>query len=82
MRTQVVLQKWGNSIALRLTGNLKTVPGFSVGDIVNVEISEKGLFVEKPARRRLSEAELLAGITPVTAHADEIATPFNEEVYY
>lgn len=75
MRTQVVLQKWGNSIALRLTGNLKTVPGFSVGDIVNVEISEKGLFVEKPARRRLSEAELLAGITPVTAHADEIAPP-------
>ncbi|EFD4951184.1 TPA: AbrB/MazE/SpoVT family DNA-binding domain-containing protein [Escherichia coli] len=82
MRTQVVLQKWGNSIALRLTGNLKTVPGFSVGDIVNVEISEKGLFVEKPARRRLSEAELLAGITPVIAHADEIATPFNEEVDY
>ncbi|EPP0307338.1 AbrB/MazE/SpoVT family DNA-binding domain-containing protein [Escherichia coli] len=82
MRTQVVLQKWGNSIALRLTGNLKTVPGFSVGDIVNVEISEKGLFVEKPARRRLSEAELLAGIKPVTAHADEIATPFNEEVDY
>ncbi|HHV7453898.1 TPA: AbrB/MazE/SpoVT family DNA-binding domain-containing protein [Escherichia coli] len=82
MRTQVVLQKWGNSIALRLTGNLKTVPGFSVGDIVNVEISEKGLFVEKPARRRLSEAELLAGITPVTAHEDEIATPFNEEVDY
>ncbi|HAW0791576.1 TPA: transcriptional regulator [Escherichia coli] len=82
MRTQVVLQKWGNSIALRLTGNLKTVPGFSVGDIVNVEISEKGLFVEKPARRRLSEAELLAGITPVTAHADEIATPFNKEVDY
>ncbi|HEI7004133.1 TPA: transcriptional regulator, partial [Escherichia coli] len=55
---------------------------FSVGDIVNVEISEKGLFVEKPARRRLSEAELLAGITPVIAHADEIATPFNEEVDY
>ncbi|WP_246769512.1 hypothetical protein [Escherichia sp. E2593] len=47
MRTQVVLQKWGNSIALRLTGNLKTVPGFSVGDIVNVEISEKGLFCRK-----------------------------------
>ncbi|EMB7581178.1 transcriptional regulator [Escherichia coli] len=82
MRTQVVLQKWGNSIALRLTGNLKTVPGFSVGDIVNVEISEKGLFVEKPVRRRLSEAELLVGITPVTAHADEIATPFHEEVDY
>ncbi|MFP1452450.1 hypothetical protein ACLB1N_14950 [Escherichia coli] len=53
-----------------------------MGDIVNVEISEKGLFVEKPARRRLSEAELLAGITRVTAHADEIATPFNEEVDY
>ncbi|END74494.1 putative programmed cell death antitoxin MazE [Escherichia coli P0299483.1] len=53
-----------------------------MGDIVNVEISEKGLFVEKPARRRLSEAELLAGITPVTAHADEIAPPFNEEVDY
>ncbi|EFP2749322.1 transcriptional regulator, partial [Salmonella enterica] len=40
MRTQAVLQKWGNSIALRLTGNLKTVPGFEAGDRVDIEINE------------------------------------------
>ncbi|EHJ6868230.1 transcriptional regulator [Escherichia coli] len=79
MRTQVTLQKWGNSIALRLTGNLKTVPGFSAGDVVDVEISEKGLIVEKPVRPRLTEAVLLAGLTPFSAHADEVATLLDKE---
>lgn len=71
--------KWGNSIALRLTGNLKTVPGFSAGDVVDVEISEKGLIVEKPVRPRLTEAVLLAGLTPFSAHADEAATLLDKE---
>ncbi|EDW0698487.1 transcriptional regulator [Salmonella enterica subsp. enterica] len=82
MRTQAVLQKWGNSIALRLTGNLKTVPGFEAGDRVDIEINESGLVVQKAARPRLSESELLAGISPYMAHADEMISPVGREVDY
>ena len=53
--------------------------GFSAGDVVDVEISEKGLIVEKPVRPRLTEAVLLAGLTPFSAHADEAATLLDKE---
>ncbi|EAP7645212.1 transcriptional regulator [Salmonella enterica] len=82
MRTQAVLQKWGNSIALRLTGNLKTVPGFEAGDRVDIEINEAGLVIQKVTRPHLSESELLSGLTPYMAHADEIASPVSREVDY
>ncbi|MCL2895347.1 AbrB/MazE/SpoVT family DNA-binding domain-containing protein [Brenneria tiliae] len=82
MRTQAVLQKWGNSIALRLSGNLKTIPNFEVGDTVDIEISEKGLIIQKAVKRQLSEADLLAGLSAYSAHADELAAPSDGEVTY
>lgn len=82
MRTQAILQKWGNSIALRLSGNLKTIPNFEAGDAVDIEVSEKGLFIQKAAKRQFSEADLLAGLSAYTAHADELATPLAGEITY
>ncbi|AXD41176.1 transcriptional regulator [Salmonella enterica] len=82
MRTQAVLQKWGNSIALRLTGNLKTVPGFEAGDRVDIEINEAGLSIQKATRPHLSESELLSGLSPYLAHADEMASPMGGEADY
>ncbi|HGG6071807.1 TPA: transcriptional regulator [Salmonella enterica subsp. diarizonae] len=82
MRTQAVLQKWGNSIALRLTGNLKTVPGFEAGDRVDIEINEAGLAIQKATGQHLSESELLSGLSPYMAHADEITAPVSGEVDY
>ncbi|MCL2899847.1 AbrB/MazE/SpoVT family DNA-binding domain-containing protein [Brenneria tiliae] len=82
MRTQAVLQKWGNSIALRLSGNLKTIPNFEVGDTVDIEISEKGLIIQKAMKRQLREADLLAWLSAYSAHADELAAPSDGEVTY
>ncbi|EHK90257.1 hypothetical protein [Aggregatibacter actinomycetemcomitans] len=70
LRQQATLGLWGKCIGLRLTGNLRTVPQFSAGDVVDIEISENGLYISK-SQRKLTEADLLKGITTYNAHADE-----------
>ncbi len=80
MHAQAVLQKWGNSIALRLSGNLKTIPHFEAGDTVDIEIGEQGLTIRKAAKPRFTEADLLLGLTPHAAHADEHITPAGREL--
>ncbi|CNB87284.1 ChpR family protein [Yersinia frederiksenii] len=82
MRTQATLQKWGNSVALRLSGNLKTIPNFEVGDTVDIDISEQGLVIQKVVKKPLTEESLLAGLTAYTAHADELAQPTERELDY
>lgn len=82
MHIQTVLEEWGKGITLRLTGNLKTVPGFEAGDLVDIEINEAGLVIQKATRPHLSESKLLSGLTPYIAHADEITAPVSREVDY
>ena len=77
MKVRTEIKKWGNSLALRVSGPMTTVPDFSAGDPVTVDVSERGLVV-KPANPRrepliYAESELLASLTPDTAHADELA---------
>ena len=82
MRIQAKIQKWGNSLALRLTGPMKSVPQFEQDMLVDVEVTEKWIKVA-PVRPKLkvpySEAELLADLSPEGAHADEIATINDKE---
>ncbi|EOZ1711802.1 AbrB/MazE/SpoVT family DNA-binding domain-containing protein [Yersinia enterocolitica] len=82
MRAQATLQKWGNSVALRLSGNLKTIPNFEVGDIVDIDISEQGLVIQKVVKKPLTEESLLAGLSAYTAHADELTHPTKRELDY
>ena len=85
MHVQSKLSKWGNSLGLRITGLLKTIPHFTENMLVDIEINEKGLFIKpSPLNRRkkllFSEAELLQGLTKKTAHADELAIISNKEL--
>lgn len=80
MRTQATLQKWGNSIALRLSGNLKSIPQFEEGDVVDVEITEEGLHIRKAEKKNVTEADLLMGLSAYTAHADELVKPTDREL--
>lgn len=82
MRTQATLQKWGNSIALRLSGSLKSIPQFEEGDVVDIEISEEGLQIRKADKQKVTEASLLSGLSAYTAHADELAKPTDRELDY
>ncbi len=81
MRTKV--QCWGNSLAIRLTGAARTVPHFAENMFVDLEISEEGIHIrpEKKALKRLplTEAQLLEGMTPALAHADELICPIQQE---
>lgn len=86
MKIESEIKKWGNSLALRVTGVMAELPNFRDGTKVVVEVSAEGIIV-KPAhppgkRLRLpySEEELLADLDPDTAHADELATPVAAEM--
>ena len=77
MQVRAEIKKWGNSAALNISGPMATVPNLSAGDSVTVDVSERGLVI-KPSNSCTGpliydESELIAGLTPETAHADELA---------
>jgi antitoxin MazE len=86
MKVHSEIKKWGNSLALRVTGVMADLPNFKDGTKVIVEVSEEGITVKplRPPRRKsrltYSEKELLADLCPETAHADELATPLATEM--
>ena len=85
MKIESEIKKWGNSLALRVTGVMAEMPGFAAGVKVIVEVSEEGIIVKPAAPRQgavglpYSESSLLEGLTPATAHADELAEPGGKE---
>ena len=86
MKVESEIKKWGNSLALRVTGIMAELPNFVAGTKVIVEVSEEGIMVKpmpsQDRKRHLpySEQELLADLTPQSAHADELATPLAIEL--
>lgn len=79
------IQKWGNSLALRITGPARAIPGFKEGMEVNIEVSEQGIKVRpvQPKKRlklTYTEADFLKGLTPQKAHADELADFLSDEM--
>lgn len=86
MKIETEIKKWGNSLALRVTGIMAELPRLEAGTKVTVDVSSEGLVV-KPTVGKLGtlrfpygECELLAGITPDKAHADALANPTENEV--
>ena len=84
MKIHTTIQKWGNSLAIRITGPLKTIPHFTANMPVEIEVNEKGLtihpFIQK--KRKLlvfNEAQLLKGLTAKNVHADEIVDIHHRE---
>jgi antitoxin MazE len=67
------IQKWGNSLALRIPKAVAEIAGFSEGHEVELVV-EEGRVVVKPVRkRRYTLDELVAGITEENRH-EEIDT--------
>ncbi|MGH8278806.1 MAG: AbrB/MazE/SpoVT family DNA-binding domain-containing protein [Gammaproteobacteria bacterium] len=81
-----VIQPWGNSLGLRITRPLAQTARIRKGSRVTIEVVKEGLLVkaEAPAKRPLklpfSEAELVHGLTPRKAHADELPVPLVSEL--
>lgn len=72
--TKVV--KWGNSLAIRLSGALREVPNFKQGEL-SIAISREGFSVKKIQQTpKFTEAELLADLTPENCHANLVPEKF------
>lgn len=76
-RFQATVQPWGNSLGLRITKAIGEMAHLERGSKVSIEITSEGLLIrplppERTARLPYSEEELLQGLTPHTAHADEL----------
>ena len=75
---ETTIQPWGNSLGLRITQPMSQLAHLGRGDTVIVEVTEEGLSV-RPKNKiskqlPFTEKELIAGLTPHTAHADELPT--------
>jgi antitoxin MazE len=86
MKVETEIKRWGNSLALRVSGLMAEIPGFTEGMKVAVTVTEDGLVV-KPVPLEVregalpySERQLLRGLDADSAHADELAEPSSSEL--
>lgn len=87
MKVEAKIQKWGNGLALRVSGVMRDIPHFEAGNIVEVDIDEKGFSVVKLKQNKnklfpFTEVQLLENITPELAHADLLAEPLDSEFLF
>ncbi len=83
MLVNTKIQKWGNGLALRVSGLLRDIPHFQSGDEVQIEVNEEGFIVKKvkPSKKAMpfSEDEIIKGLNP--DHAELVVTSFLETEY-
>ena len=85
MKIESEIKKWGNSLALRVTGVMAELPKFTAGTKGIVEVSEEGIVVKPVIKHKgkvlpYTENALLADMTPENAHSDELAIPVGPEL--
>ncbi len=86
MKVETEIKKWGNSLALRVTGIMADLPQFKAGTKVTVDVTEEGMVVKPAVREKntfrfpYTEEELLAEITAEKAHAEALAQPTGPEI--
>jgi antitoxin MazE len=80
---QSEIKRWGNSAAVRIPKKLLHEARLDINTPVTLEVMENKLVIEarkgsRPKRLKLPfcEADLLSGLNPRTAHADEL-TPLS-----
>lgn len=78
---QSEVKKWGNSAAIRLPNKILAAAHLNTGSSITIEVKERKIIIEeitnpRPKRLKLpfSEKTLLSGLTPNSAHADELAS--------
>jgi antitoxin MazE len=78
MRTKI--QKWGNSLAVRIPKPIAQDLGITSESDVEMSVQD-GTLVLAPARRRYSLEELVDGITPANRHDEiDLGPPMGREL--
>ena len=76
------VQKWGNSLALRIPSSVAKDISLHQGSTVELTI-ENGSIVVKPAKKRkMSLARLLSGVTKSNRHSEQDwGAPIGKEIW-
>lgn len=76
------IQKWGNSLGLRIPKNIAQDAGVGEGTTVDLTLKD-GQLIVSPARSRSYDLKhLLAKVTPQNIHEEiEYGGPFGREVW-
>lgn len=80
------IKRWGNSAAVRLSSKVLAQANLDVSAPISINVRAGKIVIEPLVKKRktlklpYSEAELLRGLTPESAHADELATPSSAEM--
>lgn len=80
MQIESRVQKWGNGLALRMSGALRTIPNLKEGDLLTITINENGFSAVKPSIRKFTEQDLLSNITPNNAHSELVPKLLNRDL--
>ena len=78
MKVETSILKWGNGLALRVSGIMRDIPHLTEGSKVVVDVTEDGFTVKKIKKKHkkafpFSESLLLSDIDEHKVHADELA---------
>ena len=65
------VQKWGNSLALRIPNSFAKDVRLHKGSLVDVAVLNGGLVVKPGRRKKYSLPELLKGVTKVNIHSEQ-----------
>lgn len=66
---KVQVQKWGNSLALRIPKSFAVETSIENGSTVEITL-EKGAIVMKPAKEEINLEDLISGITSENIHVE------------
>ena len=67
---QVQMQKWGNSLAVRVPKAIVEDAKLSAGDALEIDVDEQGVVRLQRASKVPTLAKLVAGITPENRYAE------------
>lgn len=75
------IQKWGNSLALRIPKSFATHSNIEQGSVVDLSLDNGRLIVE-PAQEQYSLEELLARVTKQNLHSEvDFGLPVGKEAW-
>jgi antitoxin MazE len=65
-----MIQKWGNSLALRIPKTVAREVRLVEGEQVELQLTDEGVLVRPRHRKRYRLGDLVAGIKPANRHAE------------
>jgi antitoxin MazE len=81
-RMQTRIQKWGNSLGLRIPKSLAEDAGVEVGSEVDLSVEAGDLIVRPRRSPRYDLKELLRGVTTQNVHREiETGEPIGREIW-